>query len=108
MDGESLGIRQNNIEALRELFPNIFSERKIDLEKFKAAFCDDIYFHNYSINNNELVIALTEMGAETATEIIALQPQKVIALDRLFSGNDELKTNTALQMRDAGVDFKTI
>ena len=114
MDGESLGIRQNNIEALRELFPNIFSEGKIDLEKFKAAFCDDIYFHNerYTLNwagkADALVIALTEMDAETATEIIALQPQKVIALDRLFAGNDELKTNTALQMRDAGVDFKTI
>jgi hypothetical protein len=26
----------------------------------------------------------------------------------LFTGNDQLKTNTVLQMRDAGVDFKTI
>ena len=28
--------------------------------------------------------------------------------DNLFTGNDQLKTNTVLQMRDAGVDFKTI
>ena len=62
----------------------------------------------YSINNNELIIALTEMDLEVATEIIESQPQKVIALDRLFAGNDELKTNTALQMKDAGVEFKTI
>ncbi len=62
----------------------------------------------YSINNNELIIALTVMDLEIAAEIIALQPQKVITLDRLFAGNDELKTNTALQMRDARVDFKTI
>ena len=34
-------------------------------------------------------------------------PQKVITLD-LFTGNDQLKTNTVLQMRDAGIDFKTI
>ena len=36
------------------------------------------------------------------------KPKKVIALDRLFKGNDQLKTNTALQMKDAGVEFKTI
>jgi adenine-specific DNA-methyltransferase len=58
--------------------------------------------------NNELVIALTKMDLEIATKIIALQPQKVITLDRLFAGNDELKTNTALQMRDAGVELRTI
>jgi len=58
--------------------------------------------------NNELVIALTKMSLEIATEIIGLKPQKVIALDRLFAGNDELKTNVALQMKDAGVEFKTI
>jgi tetratricopeptide (TPR) repeat protein len=33
---------------------------------------------------------------------------KVIALDRVFTENDQLKTNTVLQMRDAGVEFKTI
>jgi len=33
---------------------------------------------------------------------------KVIALDRLFEGNDQLKTNTMLQMKDAGVEFRTI
>ena len=58
--------------------------------------------------NNELVIALTKMNMEIATEIIGLKPQKVIALDRLFAGNDELKTNTALQMEDAGVGFETV
>jgi len=29
-------------------------------------------------------------------------------LDKLFTGNDQLKTNTVLQMRDAEIDFKTI
>jgi len=41
-------------------------------------------------------------------QIIAAKPQKVITLDNLFTGNDQLKTNTVLQMRDAEVDFKTI
>jgi adenine-specific DNA-methyltransferase len=63
---------------------------------------------NFFHINNELVIALTKMNMEIATEIIGLKPQKVIALDRLFAGNDELKTNTALQMKDAGVGFETV
>ena len=40
--------------------------------------------------------------------IRAEHPQKVITLDSLFEGNDQLKTNTALQMRDAGVEFRKI
>ena len=62
----------------------------------------------YSINNNELIIALDAMNEKLIEQIIAAKPQKVIALDSLFTGNDQLKTNTVLQMRDAGVDFKTI
>jgi len=63
----------------------------------------------YSINNNnELIIALDEMNDKLIEQIIAAKPQKVITLDSLFTGNDQLKTNTVLQMRDAGIDFKTI
>jgi adenine-specific DNA-methyltransferase len=62
----------------------------------------------YSISNNELIIALDAMNDKLIKQIIAGKPQKVITLDSLFTGNDQLKTNTVLQMRDAGVDFKTI
>lgn len=62
----------------------------------------------YSINNNELIIALDAMNEKLIEQIITAKPQKVITLDSLFTGNDQLKTNTVLQMRDAGVDFKTI
>ena len=34
-------------------------------------------------------------------EIIPLKQQKCIALDKLFVGNNKLKTNTVWQMRDA-------
>jgi adenine-specific DNA-methyltransferase len=40
--------------------------------------------------------------------VVKEKPQKVIALDRLFKGNDQLKTNTSLQMKDAEIEFKTI
>ncbi len=62
----------------------------------------------YSINNNELIIALDAMNEKLVEQIIASKPRKVITLDSLFTGNDQLKTNTVLQMRDAEIDFKTI
>jgi adenine-specific DNA-methyltransferase len=62
----------------------------------------------YSINDGELIIALAEMNEAVVNNIIATKPKKVITLDNLFTGNDQLKTNTVLQMRDAGIDFKTI
>ncbi len=62
----------------------------------------------YSVNDGELIIALEEINQKIIDSIIAAQPKKVITLDNLFTGNDQLKTNTVLQMRDAGIDFKTI
>lgn len=62
----------------------------------------------FVVNDTEIVVALTKMSEAIVKEIISLKPQKCIALDKLFSGNDQLKTNTVLQMRDAGVEFKTI
>jgi adenine-specific DNA-methyltransferase len=55
-----------------------------------------------------MAVVLTKMSEAIVNEIISLKPQKCIALDKLFAGNDQLKTNTVLQMRDAGVEFKTI
>ena len=62
----------------------------------------------YNINSSELVLLLESVDQETIDHVLTLHPQKVIALDNLFSGNDQLKTNTALQLRDAGIEFKTI
>ena len=69
-----------------------------------------IEYHNgfYAINSKELILMLESATQETVDAILAEHPQKVIALDNLFEGNDQLKTNTALQMRDAGVEFRTI
>lgn len=60
------------------------------------------------VNDNELAILLEEVDQKTVETLLQERPQKVIALDRLFEGNDQLKTNTMLQMKDAGIEFKTI
>lgn len=67
------------------------------------------YKNEYTrIYNNELILMLEKATQDIVDDILKEKPQKVIALDRLFTGNDQLKTNTALQMKDAGIEFKTI
>ena len=62
----------------------------------------------YYINDNELVILLDEISQDIIDSVLAVTPNKVLILDKLFKGNDQLKTNTKLQMDDAGIKFKTI
>lgn len=62
----------------------------------------------YAVNGRELILMLESATQETVDAVLAAQPNKVIALDRLFEGNDQLKTNTVLQMKDAGITFITI
>lgn len=62
----------------------------------------------YNINFGELILLLDSANQATIDYALSQNPQKVIALDSLFEGNDQLKTNTALQFRDAGINFKTI
>jgi adenine-specific DNA-methyltransferase len=62
----------------------------------------------YRVNNDELILALEKLEKGIVDDMISLKPKKVITLDNLFAGNDQLKTNTVLQMKDAGIDFKTI
>lgn len=62
----------------------------------------------YNVNDGELVLLLESASQEIVDSVIAIAPAKVIALDRLFHGNDQLKTNTSLQFRDSSVEFLTI
>ncbi len=62
----------------------------------------------YKINGAELILLLEKATQEIIDAVITEKPVKVIALDKLFKGNDQLKTNTVLQMKDAGIEFKTI
>ena len=62
----------------------------------------------YLVNNNELVLVLDKASEKIFDAIVKHHPLKVIALDLVFENNDQLKTNTSLQMKDAGIDFKTI
>ena len=62
----------------------------------------------YVVNDRELIMMMESATQETVDAVLSTHPEKVIALDRLFEGNDQLKTNTGLQMKDAGITFITI
>ena len=62
----------------------------------------------YTINENELIFLLERVSQAIIDRVLKSNPKKVIALDKLFQGNDQLKTNTSLQMKDAGIKFETI
>ena len=70
--------------------------------------------HIYSISDQEnhdeniLVLLLEEVNEGVIENVLQENPNKVIALDKLFKNNDQLKTNTALQMQDADIKFETI
>lgn len=70
----------------------------------KIEFKNNIFI----VNKDEMVLALSKIDESIINEIIALKPRKCLALDRLFQGNDQLKTNTVLQMKDAKIEFRTV
>ena len=53
-------------------------------------------------------LLLTRVDEALLDELTAQQPDKVVALDRLFDGNDALKTNAVLQMKEADIVFATV
>jgi len=65
----------------------------------------------YAIEDQELFLCLEyEILEETVKQIVTYQPKpkQFISLDSSFRGNDQLKTNTQLQMRDHDIKFRTV
>ncbi|HPD46412.1 MAG TPA: site-specific DNA-methyltransferase [Anaerohalosphaeraceae bacterium] len=63
----------------------------------------------FFVVEGRLIICLEEKITEKLIEkILAEKPEKVLCLDRAFAGNDQLKTNTALQMEAEKIEFKVI
>ena len=63
----------------------------------------------YSIEDGTLLICLEERVTAWALRgMVELKPRQVICLDNAFGGNDQLKTNTVLEMRDHEIKFMTV
>lgn len=64
-------------------------------------------------NGGEIGIQLDQLGGKMARRASipageARRPEKFTCLDIAFKNNDQLKTNTALQMKAAKIEFKVI
>jgi len=63
----------------------------------------------YSVADGLLLICLEdEVTAELLRGMMDLKPQQIICLDRAFRGNDQLKTNTVLEMKQHKITFYTV
>jgi adenine-specific DNA-methyltransferase len=62
----------------------------------------------YLVNGGEIALILKKVDESIVKAAISEKPQKIITLDRLFENNDQLKTNTALQLKDAEIDFRVV
>ena len=101
MNGESLNITQDNLDKLKKLFPDIFSEGKIDIEKFKATFSDDINFANerYVLNWAGKADAFKVLQIPT-TATLEPQPEQSINFDtteNVFIEGENLEVLKVLQ-----------
>ncbi len=72
----------------------------------KKSINDNEYF---SLGHGKMIVCLEDEVNQTLVDaILKEKPEKVILLDKSFKGNDQLKTNSLLQLESAKIDFKVI
>jgi adenine-specific DNA-methyltransferase len=55
-----------------------------------------------------IVVLARPVQEDTMRGVMALKPDQVVCLDVAFEGNDALKTNIVLEMRDQNIAFRTV
>lgn len=58
--------------------------------------------------SRKTALLLEHINTDILAAVLVAKPAKVFALDKVFAGDDALKANTALQLKDAGVAFETL
>ena len=71
-------------------------------------FADHVVWLNNAAQTRKTALLLDTVNQAVLDEVRARSPKKVFVLDKAFAGNDALKTNTALQFKDANIDFETL
>lgn len=70
---------------------------------------DEGVFSAKSDGNGTMFVCLEDpITEELLREMMGREPAQVVCLDAAFHGNDQLKTNTVLEMRDRGIEFRTV
>lgn len=71
-------------------------------------FSGSVVWLNNAEQTRKIALLLDTVNQAVLDEVRAQSPEKVFALDKVFAGNDALKANTALQFKDAGIDFEAL
>ena len=74
----------------------------------KVSFSDGVYFVEDEDTGGLYAFLLERVDQGLIDAVLEKHPVKVAVLDRLFVGDDALKSNTVLQMKDAGVMFDCV
>ena len=108
---EQLRFLENNIKEGRSqadiLFEIMLSNGLKLTEKIQEkSLCGVTYF---SLTDGALLICLANnLSQEFFDKLVEQKPNRVICLDAAFEGNDQMKTNTLLEMRNSGIRFSTV
>ncbi|HOR40790.1 MAG TPA: site-specific DNA-methyltransferase, partial [Paludibacteraceae bacterium] len=101
MDGKSLPITEDKQNALRQLFPEVFSEGKIDWEKLKATLGEDITFSNerYVLNWAGKSDAFKVLQAPTTKTLIPAKDESINfdETENIFIEGENLEVLKVLQ-----------
>jgi len=74
----------------------------------KVSFSDGVYCVEDEDTGGLYAFLLERVDQGLIDAVLEKHPVKVAVLDRLFEGDDALKSNTVLQMKDAGVMFDCV
>ena len=74
----------------------------------KVSFSDGVCFVEDEDTGGLYAFLLERVDQGLIDAVLEKHPVKVAVLDRLFDGDDALKSNTVLQMKDAGVMFECV
>lgn len=90
------------------LFETILKNSRFDLNvKSEKKTLDSIEY--YSLAEGEEIVCLADkITKKLIDRILKEKPQKFTCLDIAFKNNDQLKTNTALQMEAENIEFRVI
>lgn len=63
----------------------------------------------YAVSGGLPMVCLEDhVDEELVRAVVELEPGRFVCLDAAFDGNDALKTNAVLQMKDRGIEFRTV
>lgn len=101
MDGKSLDISSDKANKLKELFPEVFTEDRVDWEKMKAALGEDINFSNerYVLNWAGKSDAFRALQARTTATLIPDREESINfdSTNHIFIEGENLEVLKVLQ-----------